>query len=467
MITFNNVSFSYGRTEEKQLFPAIKHVDLTVQAGECMILCGKSGHGKSTLLRLMNGLAPGFYEGQLEGGIKINGIPPNEMKAEVRAKEIGVVFQDPRSQFFMEKVKDELAFTAENLGVAPDDIHRKISIQAKLLKIEYLLQSSVNRLSSGEKQRVAIAAATLLSPSLLILDEPTANLDCESIATLLLILQDLKKRGTTIVISEHRVHSLLQIADHIVCISAGEIKKQWTAEEFIRLDYQKLKTYGLRHPEMTEQVAPFFLASSKPSTLQAENVTYSYKRKSLKTNNLSFQIKSGEVVGVLGKNGVGKTTLCKVLCGLYKEKTGVITYEGARLSKTKREKMSFFVMQDSDYQLYTDSVEHELQLGKRKTKQLQERIEEALQLFGLHDLRHRHPASLSGGEKQRVTLAVAYCSDAQLILLDESTSGLDGGNMLNVVEATRRLREMGKMILVITHDQAFVQLACQQTITIE
>ncbi|XID90432.1 ABC transporter ATP-binding protein [Paenibacillaceae bacterium WGS1546] len=474
MIDLNNVTFVYGIDgEESGIEPisesGVSRISLSVPAGMCTVLCGRSGSGKSTILRLLSGLAPGFYPGKLTGEVFVRGQSPSLMSPEERTRQIGVVFQDPRSQFFMNVVRDELAFSAENLGIPPDEAVERITRQAELLGITRLLDRKLNHLSSGQKQRVAIAAASILAPPLLILDEPTANLDEPTTQAVIALLGQLKRNGTTLIISEHRLHPLLQLADSFVCMDRGEIARVWTNDEFAKLTYEDVRPFGLRHPEMipiaSENNAKLCPAAS-PAIVGC-NLTYRYGRGGEGFEGMDLTLPGGSVTAVTGNNGAGKTTLGKMLSGLLRQSRGEFIRNDAPLSARARRTLSYFVMQDADYQLYADSVGNELVLGRRMDEGLRTRAYEALEAFGLSELRHRHPASLSGGEKQRVTMAAAYCSDAELIVLDEPTSGLDGDGLLRVAAWVRKLAQAGKTVVIITHDQILTDLACNRVVTLK
>jgi len=470
VIELNSVTFRYehegGEAENEN---GVKQINLAVKAGQCVVLCGRSGCGKSTIMRLINGLAPSFYAGSLTGQVHVGGRSPASLSPEERTRLMGVVFQDPRSQFFMETVRDELAFSAENLGVSPQEIMNRIEKQAKELDIFHLLDRPLHMLSSGQKQRVAIAAVSVLSPPLLMLDEPTANLDHHSTQNLIEILSRLKKNGTTLFISEHRLHPFLPVADLFVCMDKGKIARTWTKEKFAQLSYEDVRPYGLRHPDMITCLSEHKSTEVPKSlpALEGRKLTYRYKRKGDGITDVDITLLKGEVTALTGENGTGKTTLSKVLCGLLRQQKGVIFSQGSRLSASQRRASSYLVMQDADYQLYADSVGNEIVLGRRVDDSLRLKAYEALDAFGLGELRDRHPASLSGGEKQRVTMAAAYCSDAELIILDEPTSGLDGDSVLKVVAWVKKLAQAGKIVLIITHDNILSELACDQVIELK
>ena len=530
MITFCDVSFCYGEAElaaGNRQDACIEGMSFDIRDGECVVLCGRSGAGKSTVLRLINGLAPAFYEGTLHGSVLVGGREPASMPPEQRVQTFGVVFQDPRSQFFMNSVQDEIAFSAENIGLEPMYVKEKVREAAALLNIEPLLCRTVDTLSAGQKQRVAIAAALILSPQILILDEPVSNLDADGIEILTGLLAEIKKRGTTIIISEHRLHTFLGIADSFLHIENGRAAHRWTAEEFCRLQEGELRQFGFRYPGMAElslrtnhirtteaigQPESAALnetpkraavetsipdpvvklpeaAKIEPNASQAalcvSNVTYLYRNGRYTEchgadgssravecgiRNISLVFPQGSVTALTGKNGAGKTTLCKVLCGLLRQQNGSITLNGQngqKLSCAQRRRMSYFVMQDADYQLYSDSVINELLLGRKPSQSIKNRAEEALELFRLQAVWNRHPASLSGGEKQRVVIAAAYCSEAQLFVFDEPTSGMDGEGLLSMAQWAGMLAQAGKTVVIITHDELLSELACDYRIRIK
>ena len=512
MISFCDVSFCYGEEDaEGRMDTCIEGMSFEIRAGECVVLCGRSGAGKSTVLRLIDGLAPAFYEGTLHGSVAVAGREPAAMTPEQRVRTFGVVFQDPRSQFFMNSVQDEIAFSAENIGLEPRVVQEKVREAAALLDIEPLLCRTVDALSAGQKQRVAIAAALILSPAILILDEPVSNLDAEGCRILIGLLAEIKRRGTTVIISEHRLHAFLEIADSFLHIEHGRAVHRWTAEEFACLPEDELRRFGFRYPGMAklplrrkkiravkaagiiagtavsavavaETAGAKTASAEKPeekmrSALCASNVTYLYKPVRAGVNgcgekdaaglepacgirNISLAFPHGSVTALTGENGAGKTTLCKVLCGLLRQKSGSITLDGRKLSCAQRRRISYFVMQDADYQLYSDSIINELLLGREGLPDVKRRAEEAIERFRLQEVRNRHPASLSGGEKQRVVIAAAYCSDAEVFVFDEPTSGMDGEGLLSMAHWADMLAQAGKTVIIITHDELLADIAC-------
>lgn len=463
MVKLEQVSFQYDNEDTNA---GIHDISICLPKGSCTVVCGPSGSGKTTLLRLISGLIPAYYSGEMKGKITVNGQTPGEMSSYEKACTYGVVFQDPRSQFFMSNVWNEIAFTGENLGIPQKELLIKMETIVDRLGLSALRNRDLNCLSSGQKQKVAIASACLMQPSLLILDEPTANLDEEGIKSLISILQEIKAAGTAILISEHRLHCFLPVADQYLYLRNGELEESWDRRTFQGLSAEKAKQYGLRHPqeELLLSRSDFV---NKEVLLAGQDIGFCYAHQPDILHGLDFVLKAGSVLAVVGNNGNGKTTFGKILCGLLKQKTGQILYHGRPVSAAKRNQLSYFVMQDADYQLYAESVGNELVLGRKITGSLRDKAYTAMELFDLVRLKDRHPQSLSGGEKQRVTLAAAYCSDAEIIVLDEPTSGLDAVNAKRVARFIRFLSDRDKTVVVITHDRFLIHLACDYSINIQ
>ena len=461
MIEFKKVYFSY-----KDSNSSIKDISFSIKQGECVILCGKSGSGKSTILRIVSGLAPVFYDGILQGNIKVNGQIPAELESEERAELFGVVFQDPRSQFFMNTVQDEICFAAENIGILSNKIKEMLNDISAFIGIEELLSRNIDELSSGQKQKVAIASSLILQPKVLILDEPTSNLDVQGTKILIEIIKKIKKKGISIIISEHRLDSFKEVADRFLYINNGKLDETWTRNEFENLSNERLLGIGLR-PKTVVKSINNNIEDDKEPLLDIQSLSFHYKKTNSGIDNINLKLYKGEVVSLLGNNGAGKTTLCRVISGLLREKTGTIKYKGKISNCKLRNKFCYFVMQDADYQLYSDSVSEEIALGKKVTEKLKQDLIESLNTFKLMELKDRHPASLSGGEKQRVILAAAYCSDADIYILDEPTSGMDGDGLCAIIRWVKLLSEKGKVVIIITHDLLLAEATSNKFIYLE
>ena len=402
----------------------------------------------------------------MQGKIEVDRQIPAELESENRAKLFGVVFQDPRSQFFMNTVQDEICFAAENIGVPPKKIKEMLHEVSNFVGIEGLLSRSIDELSSGQKQKVAIASSLILQPKVLILDEPTSNLDAQGAKTLVEIIKKIKGRGIAIIISEHRFDVFKEAADRFLYIDRGKLNKIWTREEFENLSDEKLSSLGLR-PKMVVKNSNIHVKTDKDLLLDIHSLSFHYKKTREGIDNINLQLYRGEVVSLLGNNGAGKTTLCKVISGLLKENSGTIEYKGKISNCNLRNKFCYFVMQDADYQLYSDSVAGEIVFGKKVTEKLKQDLMESLNAFKLMALKDRHPASLSGGEKQRVTLAAAYCSDVDIYILDEPTSGMDGDGLRAIIKWVKLLAEKGKIVIIITHDLLLAEATSNKFIYLE
>ncbi|SDG11218.1 energy-coupling factor transport system ATP-binding protein [Fontibacillus panacisegetis] len=459
IVEMNKVSFQYNDSYEQ-----LKQVDLTIYEGECVVVTGPSGSGKTTLTRLLNGLIPNFYEGKLTGTVTLRRKNISEIEPWSFGRFVGSVFQDSRSQFFTSIVEDEIAFSGENYGMAPELIRERLGELTLKTGIAHLLPKDVHRLSSGEKQKVAVASARLTEPEIYVMDEPSANLDMRATKELAESLSSLKERGSSIIIAEHRLYYLLPIADRIIYMSQGEITEEWTPAEMLALTANELEFYGLRSPVIRGNAS--ILGANRKALQERVSLERAFiapgKRKQRVLEDISCSFGKGEVTAITGPNGVGKTTFARTLCGLIREQAGTIQLNGKPVRAKKRLGKMWFVMQDSDYQLFSDSVYNELLMTHEKDAGAAERAESILKELDLWAFREHHPASLSGGQKQRLTFAVGLMNKPDMIILDEPTSGLDGRNMRRVVKLIRQMASSGVTVLVITHDYELVCGACDR-----
>ena len=460
MIEAENASFTYQSAPS----PALQDVTLTVLPGECVVLCGRSGCGKTTFTHLLNGLSPEFYPGTLTGRCTAAGLAAGEAAIEAYVPQVGSVFQNPKTQYFNVDTTAELAFPCENAGMEPQAIRRRVDEVVEQFQLGPLMDRSVFKLSGGEKQRVAFAAACMLGPRLLVLDEPTSNLDAAAIAQLHDMIAVMKQQGVTVVLAEHRLAWITDLADRYFFFAAGRLAAQWSAAEFAALPADTLAGYGLRARTLDDCRAGIRAKQSArcPGTpvLTLEGVTLGCDKKHPLRTLPDMSFAAGEIVGLMGRNGIGKSTMARTLCGLLEPVSGKICRNGRPTNARERLRSSFLVMQDVNYQLFSDSVREEVLLGAAHP----ERCDAVLQALGLDGLADRHPMSLSGGQKQRVVVAAAMLSDKPLILLDEPTSGLDLGSMQQVGQLLQEWKAQGKTLLVITHDEELAANWCDRVI---
>ncbi|KPU42998.1 putative HMP/thiamine import ATP-binding protein YkoD [Oxobacter pfennigii] len=460
MIVFENVSFTYTGQEGGGL----RDVSLTVKRGECVLLCGRSGCGKTTVTRLINGLIPHFYAGTLKGRVAAGNMEVSETPMYRIADSIGSVFQNPRTQFFNTDTDSEIAFGIENQGLPPDELKRRVEETALKLGIRELRGRNIFALSGGEKQKIAFASVYAMNPDIYLLDEPSSNLDMKSIKELEKHLRLIKERGKTILIVEHRLYYLMGLADRIIYLEDGAVTAEYTADDFLKLSEKVREDMGLRATDLGRLLPEKRVEKREAPTLDIGNLTIRHKNKVI-LDKVSLQASRGEVIGVVGHNGAGKTTFVRALCGLHTNCEGQFIWEGRLRNAKSRLKLSYLVMQDVNYQLFAETVEKECSLGiKKPDEQLVQRTMDDL---GLTPYKTRHPNTLSGGQKQRTAVAVSMVCRKEILVFDEPTSGLDYDGMARVSGIIGKLAAMGKIIFIVTHDYELVLKACTRILHLD
>ena len=473
MLSFEDFSLSYGENA-----PVLQDITLTIKEGECLLLTGESGSGKSSLIHTANGLAYQYYNGKSRGKVLFQGEDLSSLPIYKIALRIATVFQNPKTHFFNINTTRELLFTMENMGLNREEMDKRMEELLSIFPIEKLLGRNIFALSGGEKQILALASAYLSGCPFLVLDEPSSNLDEGSIAVLKTMLHTLKEKGITILIAEHRLYYLMDLVDRVVFLEKGRLCKLFSKEDFLALPEENIKAMGLR-------------ARTKPSlslpNWKNEGALRYYKEEGF----VSFSF--GKIYGIVGENGIGKSTFLRKLSGLENEKGSHFSLFGKELRKRQRLALSAMVMQDVNQQLFGDSVEEEMELGKteqkrsialpamktietaeetttqeqNKEKRHNTTKEELLNALGLSALKNRHPMSLSGGQKQRLALAATLYQEAKLFFFDEPTSGMDQKNMLRIASLLKSAIREDRIFFIVSHDYAFLQEVADEVVEID
>lgn len=451
-----NVSFTYDTMPQ----PSLNQLNLAIQPGECVLICGESGSGKSTLARLVNGISPEYVNGQLTGDFKTKELISGETALYEYTPIVGSVFQNPRNQHFTTNTTSELVFPLENCGKTREDMKKRLNVIRRNFSIDHLLDRNIYQLSDGQRQFIAFISAMMLNPDIYVLDEVTSNLDDIAVDVIRQTINQLKKQGKTILIFEHRLAWIVDLVDRVLYLKQGYMQKIWNQSEFMALSDDQLHELGLRsqtlvtYQSMVEDKIKTHQHDLEDSnTIQIHNLAIGYHKKIIK-DELSMTLYPGEITTLLGPNGVGKTTLAQTLIGLQPSLAGEIYWGGHKQSERQLLERGFLVMQDVNYQLFTESVEAEITLNAKKGQQM----DQVLESLALSDLRDRHPHSLSEGQKQRVAIAAGLVSGKDLLIFDEPTSGLDYKNMMAFGKLLNQIKQRGVHILVITHDQELAAL---------
>ena len=490
IISFQNFSFQYFSQKEPTLFD----IDLDIYPGEKILIVGPSGSGKSTLGHCINGLIPFAYKGTITGRMTVDGKTPEESSLFERSKKVGTVLQDSDGQFVGLTVGEDIAFSLENDRVAQPEMKRTVQRVADMVDMGTLLSSSPFELSGGQKQRTALAGVMVDDVDVLLFDEPLANLDPLTGKTAIDLIDRIHREyGKTVVIIEHRMEDVLyRHVDRVLVISDGRIVSDSSPHELVSSDI--LRGLGNREPlyvtalkyagvTLTPDLQPGYLdtldidkvrepllswyAAQPPHPekplgevlLSVRDLSFQYTKKRKILQHISFDIRRGEMVSIVGTNGAGKSTLAKVICGFVHEDEGEILYEGQSIRDWTIKERSLkigYVMQNPNQMISKPMIFDEVALGLRirgmGEEQIRPKVEQALKICGLYPMRNWPIAALSFGQKKRVTIASMLVMDPQILILDEPTAGQDYRHYTDIMEFLRGLNRQGITILMITHD---------------
>lgn len=489
LVSLRKVSFFYPKSS----VPALLNIDLDIRRGEILGLIGATGSGKTTLCLALNGIVPQFYGGRFFGHATVAGFDTVTHPIHEMSRRVGMVFEDPATQLIGSTVENEIAFALENLRVDPEEIRRRILTSLAAVHLEDYLQAHPHELSGGQQQKLALAAALALHPDLIVLDEPTSQLDPQSTEEVFKLAREINRTlGTTLVIAGHAAEEMAEYTDRVALLSGGRLLATGTPAEI----YGSPELLGREHLRVTEVTATFHLLSKRglapgalpvrledglaelarlpaptlvqawpDSTgkagtpiLEARQLTFTYPNGKRALDQISLRIDQGEYVLLIGQNGAGKSTLVKTFLNLLSPSSGQVLLDGSPISHAGAAGLAQrigYVSQNPDRQIFNASVESEVGFSLERTPlsdaEKEQRIAEALETLGLTAQRQMHPLALSKGDRARVVVAAIMVMNPDILIFDEPTTGQDYRGAQAILDLTKRLHEAGKTILVITH----------------
>lgn len=501
-ISVKNVTYTYPEQDS----PALKDVTLEVEKGEFLVIMGPNGAGKTTLCLLLNGVIPNVLGGRLRGRTEVMGLDTRRHHVYEMAQHVGMVLQDPEAQLFTSSVRSEAAFAAENLGVPREEMIERIDWALDVVRLQDFVQRPPPQLSGGQKQRLTIAAALVMRPLVLVLDEPTSQLDPIGAQEVFSVLHDLNQDiGMTVVISTHKSEQAARYADRITVLNEGQIVSQGSPAEVFshvelmdliyvqvpavtRVEWDLREALGRKRFSVLLEDARASLSKlmeergiPKQSVLdhrlsiptppvpnapyiELRNLNFQYPGTDKKAlENISITIEKGEFVGIIGQNGAGKTTLVKHIIGLLKPSSGQVILDGKDVADEVVEDMARTVglaLQNPDAQLFAMSVAEEVAFGSTNLdlpeKEVAERVDRALAATGLEKFREAYPFNLSFGDRRKLSVAAVVSMEPDVLIFDEPTTGQDYKGRRELADIAKKLNEMGHTILMVTHDMDLI-----------
>lgn len=491
IIEFKDYTFKY----RSQVEPTLRHVNLTINAGEKVLIVGPSGSGKSTLAHCINGLVPFSFPGESTGSLTVSGKDPAKEGIFGMSKLVGTVLQDTDGQFIGLTVAEDIAFALENDCVPQEELFRRVDEVADIVDVKSLLEHAPTELSGGQKQRVSMAGVMIDDVDILLFDEPLANLDPATGKRAIDLIDKISKStGKTVLIIEHRLEdALYRDVDRIVVVGEGEIVADMKPDELLCTDVlekegirEPLYITALKHAGCTvkpetlpqhietmdlspyrDQVQGWFQKAQLPPPrqqtepmLEVENLSFSYVPGKKVLQDINFRIEKGEMVSIVGKNGAGKSTLSNLICGFISPDAGKILLEGSDisgLSIKERGEVIGLVMQNPNQMISKPMIFDEVALGLVvrgvPEEEIKERVYETLKICGLYSFRNWPVSALSFGQKKRVTIASILVMNPRVLILDEPTAGQDFRHYTEIMEFLKDINErLGITIIMITHD---------------
>jgi energy-coupling factor transport system ATP-binding protein len=464
MIELTNVSYTYPRTVQ----PALHRVSLTLEKGRCVMVTGPSGAGKTSLCLAASGILYHEYGGKKEGTVIVDRKDVAEYKTlSELAQNVGVVFDDPEAQMIFTTVEEEILSALEHRGLSAEVIEERLAGIIRTTYLEKIRDRSPHNLSGGQKQRVALAATLALGNDILILDEPTSELDEHATRRIAEILVDLKRQGKTILLVEHKYNNFREMVDTLVILENGAITAAGDPQQVLKDD----RIRGMVLPDFSTIRKPTAGKGGAEPIISVQDLTYSYGEV-LALSGINLMIRKGEFVAVVGENGSGKTTLVKHFNRLLSPTSGNVIVNGKNTKECSIATLAHdvgLVFQNPDHMFFADTVKEEIAYGVKNLgiANGDAVIEAALRDAGLSASADLYPRWLSRGERQRLAIACVVAMQPGVIVLDEPTTGLDGYEARLVIEMLRNLQEKGHTVIIITHNLDIARHCADRVVMME